>query len=79
MSVTSPLLGFVCCLTLFLGCIIVTLCGKCFILAFRKPIVTKPPAPPKSKRKKGKRTNQPIRTIQIDPDEIDKIYVGKMK
>ena len=56
-----------------------TLGGK-YLLSFfiKKP--KEEPEKPKVKKPKEKSTMpKSTRTIQIDPDEIDKIYVGKMR
>ena len=78
MTATSPLLGFICLLLLFLTCIIIVLGVRSVLSILKKP--TPKPTAKKPKRKTiNPKPIKSIRTIQIDPDEIDKIYVGKMR
>ena len=75
MLLTSPILGFSCLCLLFLTCVLVTIGAK-YLLSFfiKKPQPVKKPKKPQAKPT----VKKSVRTIQIDPDEIDKIYVGKM-
>ena len=76
MLLTSPILGFSCLCLLFLSCVLITLGAKYLLSLFiKKPQPVKKPTKPQTKSSPKKS----VRTIQIDPDEIDKIYVGKMR
>ena len=83
--------GFLCTLTLFALCFLIVLGGKTLVNAFKsyasdnlikeQPTPTKTPAPVKTskprKPKTIKSTPKPVKSIEIDPLEIDRIYVKK--
>ena len=78
----SPFLGFSCTIVLFLFCLFIVGFLKVIYLSlidrFFKPQIAK-----KRQYKKRKKTNastptpKPIRSIEINPEEIDRIYVKK--
>ena len=77
-AVFGPLflvLLFVFCALLVIGAKVVYLAIKKY---FEKPVaVSKPPKKRKARTIKPKSTS-PVRSIEINPDEIDKIYVKKV-
>ena len=72
---TSIIFGVLYLAALFLLCFIVAAGIRSVILSVRllikpkKPVKTEPP-PPKKVRK-------PVRSIEINPDEVDRIYVRR--
>ena len=77
MTATSPFLGFISLLVMFLSCVVMVVGAKTLLSVFKKPKTIKT-SPVKRRKTVKPPLNKGIRTIQIDPDEIDKIYVGKM-
>ena len=81
----SFLLGLVFSLSLFAFCLILVVGAKTVINAFKirfvKPTEEPLPTPkkPRKPRKKSvrKKTIVPFRSIEINPEEIDRIYVKK--
>ncbi len=80
-NLLSSVLGGFCCLAaLFLICLIFVVGVKVIYLSVKKyisagkpapaPQVRKPKAPPKPRK--------PIRSIEINPEEVDRIYVKKI-
>lgn len=80
---SSFLLGLICTSALFVICYIVVVGIKYIYLSFfavyKKPIpkVINSVDKPTPKKQPPKRSNTPIRSIEIDPEQIDKIYVKK--
>ena len=85
---SSFVIGFICTGALFALCFLVVVGFKVVILAikdrFSKPKPIEQPAEqvkspePKKRKRKPKTTSKPIRSIEIDPDQIDRIYVKKI-
>ena len=80
---TSFLLGLTCTLVLFILCYVVVVGIKYIYLSlgnfYKKPTPKNVNAvhKPNQKRQQPKKSNAPIRSIEIDPEQIDKIYVKK--
>ncbi len=80
------LLGFLCTGTLFSMCYLIVVGAKIFLLAIKEkftvvlPPPKIPPAPRKSvkKKRKPKSIPKPVRSIEIDPEQVDRIYVKKI-
>ncbi len=85
-SFANFLLGLICTVGLFALCLIVVVGGKIIALTFKEkflPKKTEPPPPPQKtrviKRRKPKSPiPKPVRSIEIDPEQVDKIYVKKI-
>ena len=65
----SPALGFFSLTVLFLLCAILVFGIKAIMLAIRQKLAPPPPTPVK-KRQPRKR----LRTVEINPDEVDRVY-----
>lgn len=80
---TSPFLGFFCLAGLFVLCVFIVIGAKIVYLTVKEyfhPIKPEPEKQPtKTKRKPStpKKSAKPIRSIEINPDEVDKIYMRK--
>ena len=66
----SITVGFLCTLTLFAVCFLIVLGGKVVFLTVKRYLAVEQPTKVAPQRK-------PIRSIEIDPFEIDRIYVKK--
>lgn len=78
----SITVGFLCTLTLFAVCFLIVLGGKVVFLTVKRYLAVEQPTKvaPQRKPKKPKTIKpepKPIRSIEIDPFEIDRIYVKK--
>ena len=77
------LVGFSCTFFLFIISLIIALSIKAIYLTAKDlsrnqtPPTTKVQTPKKRHRKKSKAQSGIIRSVEIDPNEIDKIYVKK--
>ena len=71
----GPLFGFVCLAVLFFICFFLVIGVKYFYLWFFSEEIK--PEPKKPTLKKRKKRKQRLRSIEINPDEIDRIYFGK--
>lgn len=79
---TSPALGFFCLAGLFVLCFLTVVGAKIVYITVKQFIRPKKEEPEKTpvkeKRKPPvKRIAKPIRSIEINPDEVDKIYMRK--
>ncbi len=82
-TLTNFLLGLLCVGGLFVLCLLVVLGGKMLALSFKEKFFAKKVAPPPKpqtvkRRKKPSTIPKPVRSIEIDPDQVDKIYVKKI-
>ncbi len=78
----SPFLGFSCTLALFLICLFIVGFIKAVYLSiksrFYKPqVITKSCTKKRKKKTISQKPPTPIRSIEINPEEIDRIYVKK--
>lgn len=72
----SMLFGFTCLAVLFLICFFTVVGVKYFYICFLK-VPKKTERKVKTPKKRVKKRSAPIRSIEINPDEIDRIYFGK--
>ncbi len=74
----SPILGFTCSLLLFVFCFLLVV-GLKTVWLFAKSAMVKTPPKKKRKHKSPTATEKPqaVRSIEINPEEIDRIYVKK--
>lgn len=73
----SPFLGFTCSLLLFALCFILVI-GLKTVWLFAKNALIKPPKKKCAKRRaRTAEKPQAVRSIEINPEEIDRIYVKK--
>lgn len=79
----SFIVGFLCTATLFCLCFLLVIGAKVLYLTSKR-LLSKPPVPPpqvKEVVKRAPRTARPapkpVRSIEIDPATIDRIYVKK--
>lgn len=79
------IMGFICTACLLLLCFFTVIGVKFALLTFKDAFNFNPKlkdniAPPQKKKRTKKHTAkiQPSRSIEIDPDQIDKIYVKKI-
>ena len=75
-------LGFLCTASLFMLCLIVVLGGKTLIknlyrLIPAKPVAVSQKQEPKPKPPRVQKSPQVVRSIEIDPSTVDRIYVKK--
>ena len=83
---TSFTLGFLCTSCLFALCFLITIGAKTLLNLFENILPQKQPISqevelPKPKRKRKPKTQKHskiIRSVEIDPSEIDRIYVKKI-
>ncbi len=85
---SSFILGLLCTGGLFALCFLVVAGVKAVLFAIKEKLTppptaqeSAPPPPVKArviKRRKPKSVANPVRSIEIDPDQIDKIYVKKI-
>ncbi len=81
----SALLGFFCTLGLFFLCLFFVAGVKIIFLRLKdkffpkKPKPIEPPTPTVVKRqiRKPRTIPKPVRSIEIDPEQVDRIYVKK--
>ena len=79
----SFLNGFIYTALLFFLCLIFTVGTKWLYIVIKARFFTKRPAPPEIESKKEtkppekKPTKKPVRTIEINTDDVDKIYFKK--
>ncbi len=85
--IASFFLGLICTGGLFALSLLLVVGGKMVILSFKEKYFPKPkeqesPPPPKAtvvrRRKKPTSVAKPVRSIEIDPEQVDKIYVKKI-
>jgi len=75
----SPFLGFCCVVLLFIVSLIVVLGVKVIILGIKQLYYKfNPPPKPQPKAARPKRKREPVKSIEIDPNEVDRIYVKKV-
>lgn len=85
----SFIIGLLCTLLMFVLCVVVVVGVKAIIYAIKERLLAnKPQTPPvqepklekqRVKRKrKPKTVPKPVRSIEIDPEQVDRIYVKKI-
>lgn len=72
----SMVIGFTYLLVLFLICFFCVTGVKYFLITFIK-LPKKSDAKKTTTKKRSKKPSSPIRSIEINPSEIDRIYFGK--
>ncbi len=81
-SIANFLLGLLCTGGLFILCFLVVVGAKMVTLSFKEKFIHKsPPQPKATVIKRQKRTPsppKPVRSIEIDPEQVDRIYVKKI-
>ncbi len=84
---SSFFLGLLCTCGLFALSLLLVIGGKILIISFKEKFfpapaekVAPPPKAPVIKRRvsKPKTISKPVRSIEIDPEQVDKIYVKKI-
>ncbi len=76
-SITSAFLGFIFTVLLFAICLIFVVGVKCVIMAIKSKAVTNDTPAQIEKPQNIKPKKPRLKSIKIDPDEIDRIYVRK--
>ncbi len=79
--ILSLTLGFLCTFGFFALCFLCVVGAKFALFAFKKyaPKKEEPPeTSPKKPRKKTSENTKIVRSIEIDPNSIDRIYVKKI-
>ena len=83
MNILTSFVGdFLCTAFLFTLCLLITLGCKLIIIAVKTKFQKQQPPPQKEPQKpktpKPKKKPSTVRSIEIDPEEIDRIYVRKI-
>lgn len=79
--ILSLTLGFLCTFGFFALCFLCVMGAKFALYTVKKYALKKeepPKAPPKKPRKKSDENSKVVRSIEIDPNSIDRIYVKKI-
>ena len=84
----SFILGLLCTFLMFALCVVIVVGVKAIIFAVKERLISSTPLKPavqdkpkteKVKRKKRPRTvAKPVRSIEIDPEQVERIYVKKI-
>jgi len=86
---SSFVIGLLCTASLFAICFFLVVGFKTMLLAVKERHVKQPQSPPdpevkpikkvqKKRKRKPKSIPKPVRSIEIDPEQVDRIYVKKI-
>lgn len=80
-ALSSFIIGFLCTGTLFVLCFLVVVGFNAVLNAIKERLVkrenSQSPIPKTKRKRKARPDPNPVRSIEIDPEQIDRIYVKK--